>query len=221
MTEAEWLTNDDPFALLQGLPVAASQRKQRLLVLAACERNPRPFWEIDAAGPLAFAAQLAEGTADEGERKRERQRLMAGWEHAEWPIAHYITHTLLARKSVSAAGLFYRVLELRRMVSFVESQNPAVADATRLAEMATLAHDIRDLFGYPFRPIAFDPRWLSETAVALATSIYEQRAFDRMPILADALEDAGCEDHDILTLCRSSGPHARGCWVVDLLLGKS
>ena len=79
---------------------------------------------------------------------------------------------------------------------------------------------IRDIFGNPFRPVTVDPRWQTETVVALATGIYAERAFDRMPILADALEDAGCDHADILTHCRGDGPHVRGCWVVDLVLGK-
>lgn len=78
----------------------------------------------------------------------------------------------------------------------------------------------RCVSGDPFRPVAFDPRWLSETAVALATGIYAERAFDRMPILADALEEAGCDDADVLSHCRGPGPHVRGCWVVDRVLGK-
>jgi len=82
-------------------------------------------------------------------------------------------------------------------------------------------HQIRDIFGNPFRPVAFDPAWQSETVVALATGIYAERAFERMPILADALEEAGCDNTDILNHCRGDGPHVRGCWVVDLVLGKS
>ena len=79
---------------------------------------------------------------------------------------------------------------------------------------------LRDIFGNPFRPVAFDSRWQTETVVSLAGGIYADRAFDRMPILADALEDAGCDNADVLTHCRGSGPHVRGCWVVDLVLGK-
>jgi hypothetical protein len=81
--------------------------------------------------------------------------------------------------------------------------------------------ELRDIFGNPFRPVTFDPRWLTATVVALATGIYAERAFDRMPILADALEEAGCDHADILAHCRGDGPHVRGCWVVDLVLGKS
>ena len=65
-----------------------------------------------------------------------------------------------------------------------------------------------------------DPSWLTSTVIALAEGIYSDRAFDRLPILADALEDAGCDHADILAHCRGDGPHARGCWVVDLILGK-
>ena len=78
---------------------------------------------------------------------------------------------------------------------------------------------LRDILGNPFRPVALDPEWRTSTVVALAQGIYEERAFDRLPILADALQDAGCENEDILNHCRSKGPHVRGCWVVDLLLG--
>lgn len=88
-------------------------------------------------------------------------------------------------------------------------------------ELSHQADLLRDIFGNPFRPIALDPPWRSETAVAVAAGIYEERAFDRMPILADALEDAGCDHADVLTHCRGPGPHARGCWVVDGVLGKS
>ena len=73
----------------------------------------------------------------------------------------------------------------------------------------------------PFRPMTFDPVWRTGTAVALAEGIYEERAFDRMTILADALEEASCNNADILIHCLGEGPHIRGCWVVDLLLGKS
>ena len=79
-----------------------------------------------------------------------------------------------------------------------------------------------DIFGNPFsRCVAVDPTWLTSDVVALATDIYAEKAFDRMPILADALQDAGCANDDTLDHCRGPGPHVRGCWVVDLVLGKA
>jgi hypothetical protein len=80
---------------------------------------------------------------------------------------------------------------------------------------------LRDIFGNPFRPIALDPAWLTSDVLALARGIYDERAFDRMPILADALQDAGCDSEDVLNHCRDANQvHVRGCWVVDLVLGK-
>jgi hypothetical protein len=77
---------------------------------------------------------------------------------------------------------------------------------------------LRDLFGNPFRPAAADPPWLTPAARGLAQAIYDARAFDRMPELADALQTAGCADADLLAHCRGPGPHVRGCWAVDLVL---
>jgi hypothetical protein len=79
---------------------------------------------------------------------------------------------------------------------------------------------IRDIFGDPFPPPAFDPAWRTPDVTALATSIDDDRAFDRMPTLADALEKAGCHDPVILSHCRGLGAHVRGCWALDLILGK-
>ncbi len=79
---------------------------------------------------------------------------------------------------------------------------------------------MRDIFGNPFQLAFSDPTWLTSVVVSIATSIYESRAFDRLPILADALEEAGCDNDAILSHCRIEGPHVRGCWVIDLLLGK-
>ncbi|MBN9122373.1 MAG: hypothetical protein J0I06_25070 [Planctomycetes bacterium] len=78
---------------------------------------------------------------------------------------------------------------------------------------------MREVFGNPFRPVDVSP-WLTSDVVALARGIYDERAFDRMPILADALQDAGCDNVNVLDHCRGPGEHVRGCWVIDLLLGK-
>jgi hypothetical protein len=90
-------------------------------------------------------------------------------------------------------------------------------------ERTAQAELLRDLFGNPFRPIPMDPAWLrwGEGSVPkIAQAIYDERCFGDLPVLADALEDAGCTAMDILTHCRHPGEHVRGCWVIDLLLGK-
>jgi hypothetical protein len=77
-----------------------------------------------------------------------------------------------------------------------------------------------DIFGNPFESVMFDPVWLiwSDAIVPrIAQAIYDDRAFDRMPLLAEALEAAGCECVNLLDHCRQPADHVRGCWVVDLL----
>ena len=91
----------------------------------------------------------------------------------------------------------------------------------REAERHQQADLLRDIFGNPFHPVIINPAWLSPVAASLAQGIYEGRSFDGIPILGDALEEAGCDNADILDHCRSRAGHVRGCWVVDALLGKS
>ncbi len=102
--------------------------------------------------------------------------------------------------------------------------NPARKwDEVRQQETIAQAALLRDIFVNPFRSVAVDPSWLAwnnATVVRVAQGVYEGRAFDRLPVLADAIEDAGCTNPDILDHCREPGEHVRGCWVVDLLLGK-
>jgi hypothetical protein len=91
----------------------------------------------------------------------------------------------------------------------------------RDAERSVQHSLLDDIFGNPFRPVAFSPEWRTDTAVALARQMYDSREFGAMPILADALQDAGCDNEDILAHCRDGNlVHVRGCWVVDHVLGK-
>ncbi|WP_238537824.1 hypothetical protein [Zavarzinella formosa] len=102
---------------------------------------------------------------------------------------------------------------LAEVVEFLADE----ASARRLKRMAEVC---RDVFGNPFHPVAFDARWRTVEVFGIAEGVYDDRAFGRLPILADALEDAGCDDLVILDHCRSLGRHVRGCWVADLALGK-
>lgn len=90
-----------------------------------------------------------------------------------------------------------------------------------MSELKELSALMRDIFGNPFRSVTLDPAWRTDNAVLLALQMYGSRDFSAMPILADALQDAGCNNDDILAHCRGEGPHVRGCWVVDLVLGKA
>jgi len=112
-------------------------------------------------------------------------------------------------------------LSMHRIPREVEIVVELNGDRTREEEAAEHARLLRDIFGNPFRPTAFDLSWRTATAVGLARALYDSRDFAAMPVLADALEDAGCDNADVLSHCRGLGPHVRGCWVVDLVLGKS
>ncbi|MBP3954892.1 hypothetical protein J8F10_06295 [Gemmata sp. G18] len=94
---------------------------------------------------------------------------------------------------------------------------PAFTERTETWGAADL---VGDIFGNPFHPVAFSPSWHNSTVLSLASQMYESRDFSAMPILADALQDAGCDSADVLDHCRGPGPHVRGCWVVDRVLGK-
>jgi hypothetical protein len=84
----------------------------------------------------------------------------------------------------------------------------------------THASIARCIFGNPFRPATINPAWRTSKAVGLAQSIYDNRSFDRLPILADALEEAGAADPNLLQHLRGPGLHVLGCWCLDCLLGK-
>ena len=126
----------------------------------------------------------------------------------------------------SAAGLAFAATEASSYATAFGATFQLVPLAgyrgTREVENALICDVIRDIFGNPFRPATFDPSWRTSTAVAIAKGMYDSRDFTAMPILADAIQDAGCDNDEVLTHCRAeSGIHVRGCWVVDLVLGKS
>jgi hypothetical protein len=140
-------------------------------------------------------------------------------EYAERQTDEVLSHL------AEAGGLDYlgvcrqRQLPSEEYLTFVDrADRERQAGVTR--ERAAQAHLVRDIFANPFRSVRFSPEWRTATAIALAQQMYESREFSAMPILADALQDAGCDNDEVLSHCRGAGPHVRGCWVVDLVLGK-
>ena len=200
---------------------------------AACN----PLRLLDLAGLLLSEQQLrcliggaTRLLADELPAKYRRDALAAAELLAEG-IKRSPAITRLRAESQNSSKLPPRV---RRLLTFVAGglgDDLLLAARTRLAEilsnppvceMSRVEAVMRCVVGNPFRPVSFDPAWRTSDVVALARGIYDERAFDRMPILADALQDAGCTNDDILSHCRDiSTPHARGCWVVDFILSKS
>ena len=138
---------------------------------------------------------------------------------AAWKLARSRAEGLVVEPQSYPASLE----DAKEFIRSIELMNDAVdAEATPFEAQEKLRQAILlgDIFGNPFRPVPFDPAWRTSTVLALANGIYEVRAFERLPILADALQDAGCDSDDILTHLRGDGPHSRGCWPLDLILGK-
>jgi hypothetical protein len=205
MTEQDWLTNraggllayaiDLPNLYGVPLPRAGLMRRVRLFCCACCRR---------VAGVLAGPGdreglRLAEELAEQPEDFRP---------DGELPAASGPVYAALRGYATAAAHGSLALLG-----------GPGQAE-----ESAAQADLIREIFGNPFRPApGLDPAWLAwggGTPPALALVIYEERAFDRLPVLADALEDAGCTSAELLEHLRGSGPHVRGCWALVAVLGK-
>jgi hypothetical protein len=194
-----------------------SERKLRLFA-AACARL---MWDRLPVGLLGDAVETAErfadGLATDEERRSFAHRLynqpaeqFAGAGGALFPKD---------RENFSAYGLALLAVNDMRILSRMPGTTGWMMG--RLTRGDRQPHLLRDILGNTFRPVTADPAWLTSGIIATAEAIYTERAFDRLPILADALEDAGCDNADLLTHLRGDGPHVRGCWAVDLVLGKS
>lgn len=120
--------------------------------------------------------------------------------------------------ALSESGPWRSLRDLMYVMMRIETHR---SEPSTHGRMQDWVERIVDITFHPHPIPDMQAEWWTSEVVALAESIYAERAFDRLPILADALEDAGCDNEDILSHCRGSGPHVRGCWVVDLVLGKS
>ncbi len=226
MEERQWLRSASPTNMLRFLGESKkfSERKLRLFAYACCSRPP----ELDdsQSSKAANALEVIERSADSKtmQRKLAATRKLAE-PYADPPLAEDMFFELTVPawcwwQAVSqAAWRPGKPLPFHDALSAANWATSASENEKR--EKVSQARLLRDIIGNPFRPVAVDRNWQSITANKLADAIYAERAFDRLPILADALEDAGCTNTAILKHCRGPGPHVRGCWVVDLILGKS
>ena len=222
MTEVEWLAAIEPCSMLEAIRTQANDRKLRLFAVACCWDHTHWLWEGKAsAAAVTVALRHADGQATPAELQLAWEAVgsqlrfkLEGGEPA-WDPIYYASSSDIAFAAEVCA--YYSA---NRIGMLPEPHTDELAANVFATEADFQAHLLRDIFGNPFRPVAFDPTWRSETTIGLASAIYDDRAFERMPILADALQDAGCDHPDILTHCREPGTHVRGCWVVDLVLGK-
>jgi hypothetical protein len=244
MTEKEWLRCADVKKMITFFNKRGSGRKWRLLALACCMTLANSLDEKCLIA-LDVLERYVDGLADHSELLEahrtidETAQRFAFYEMANPLMAVYnatrvVANPLLLRED--HAGSADRALDdVRQAVAYAEaadlddelsealSQRFRNEQWKRRVEQESKAQCVilRDIFGNPFRPVAIDRRWLTSNVVDLSNAIYEGRTFNHLPILADALMDAGCDNDEILSHCRSEGPHVRGCWVVDLLTARS
>src|SRR5262249_51257501 len=217
MTEAEWLGCREPQPLLEFLQGKASDRKLRLFACACC----RCVGHLLPDRRRRKVVQASERFAD-GQITTEKLQFVRG--DARWAA------NVASRKSEGSEGVKWTIASLAEPdVQLVLFAVRRAADlGGREIQRPIQSGVIRDLLGNPFRPVNLMSVWLTPTVVSLAEAAYDERVLpsgeldqQRLAVLADALEEAGCTSGEILEHLRSPGPHVRGCWVVDLILGKS
>ena len=199
MTEDEWWTSFDPKAMA-AVAVAsprATERVLRLYLAAFWAWQAPRLRQTGGRTELAARAVLIERWAEDGAAPPE------------------------ALETYNATRVVFFGPDAKEAVTSTAGA-PNGWGARGKPAIRAAADFLRELFGpWPFRNAAADPQWLTSTVVALARGIYDDRAYDRFPILADALQDAGCDDEFVLGHCRQKkARHARGCWVLDALLQK-
>lgn len=219
MTEGEWLACEEPGTLVSSLR-NKDDRKLRLFFCGSC----RSIWPFADRPILRRAVELgelfADGLVTADELAVLRQELRPG------PYYSGDKVNATAWGAVSdgfpvwaisdAADLQLAFAAKVARDSRQRTLPPGTKDAIRRSQVLF----IRCVFGNPFHPVAFSPEWRTDTVLTLARQMYDERDFSAMPILADALQDVECNNEEVLNHCRGPGPHVRGCWVVDLVLGR-
>jgi hypothetical protein len=228
MTEAEWLIGNDPDEMVRWLCGKVSPRRSRLFCVA-CARHIYHLLECEESRQaVEVAERFAEGRATVDE--------LGVAYHAGDRFAYSLGHATARRNQAAALAASYTADPAVPPATVSggscawdeEKVRTACAPMTAVlwyakaggGDVSTLVAIAQDCFGNAVRGFAAEPGWGTPGVLSLARGIYTDRAFDRLPLLADALRDAGCEYSNILDHCRSRGPHVRGCWVVDLVLGK-
>ena len=232
MTEAVWLHHTTGLAALVGRlddRRGASRRKCALLVVAFCRR----LWHLLADDRSRVGVEYTEALADDPEgtdRHWPRSYPRSAPENAcyEAPDAPFGPLQAAAHLAYEVSGFLLwgagdpeRALELSELGRLTVAADRGGASGSPDQEVTAHCVLVRDIFGNPFRPVTVLPGWRTSTVLELAQQMYDSRDFSAMLILADALEDAGCADEAILAHCRGPGPHVRGCFCVDAILGKT
>jgi hypothetical protein len=228
--ERTWLTTNDPEPMLRFMKERTTDRKARLLTCAVARLTWDELNDERSRRAVEVGELFADGDADENALRSAAvaaHEVIVDMARADDPGPAYCIEAF--RCTCETAGRMWGPLDRRRSLTerVVGAAMRAVMPALGVGQEqltwptpAEWCHLTRDIFGNPFRPAVFDPKWRTTDVLCIAQGVYEDRAFDRLPLLADALMDARCADEQVLGHCRGDG-HVRGCWVVDLVLGKN
>jgi hypothetical protein len=225
MTEGEWLEFANTHAIPDFLRDKASRRQ--LLLLACAQHQWTRLHSTDRR--FRKAVEVVERYADDHATDEERATVIVALNRIKeeaLPV-HDFEKCASARHFADLVNSC-RDDHPREVAGTSDPPEPSVLHRDGFRDLLSWtaqgpARLLHDIFGNPFRPVTLDSScltWNARTVPAMAERIYNERNWALLPVLADALEDAGCCSPDILTHCRGSGPHVRGCWVLDLLLGK-
>ncbi len=222
MSEPAWLSCIRPYGPLEFVKRRASDRQLRLFSCACCRR----IWSLIDQQLYRDAVEVAEQYADQliigkvrkSLSKRVRVDYKQSWSRPQANRKAGYAALMCLQKNIA----WHPVSQEAAVWAVCATASESERDATEAAEYAAQVVLLRDIFGpLPFRPMIASPRWLTSGVVTLAQQMYDSRDFAPMSLLANALEEAGCANADVLAHCRGPGPHVRGCFAIDLILGKN
>ena len=224
MTEPVYLASEDPDALFAAVGGGLSRRKLILFACGCLRLVPFKITDRKTRRAIEVIEQFAEGLVPVEDiihlSRESHQGISSPTFRWAGSTTSHLSHAVRMAIFQFAAYLCDDMIDLMNPVGEADNVARWVREATNRGAAAQ-ARLFRELAGNPFRPVAFDPVWRTAAVVGLAEAVQADRAFDRLPILADALEDAGCDAGELLAHFRGPGVHARGCWALDLVLGKA
>jgi hypothetical protein len=228
MTEKQWLRSVNAETMNSYYAHRHTERKARLLMLACCLRHSRymveePVLKMTELLTTHYADPRKPDEPFDGKAIRAAYRKLEGYASStdSGPIRGLAFGMVAAAEPVATMKRLHEDFEYL-VFSCLHDVAAGVTEGKVKRESRVQAQILRDILGNPFRPVVVEPEWLTDTVVSLARQMYVTQDFTAMPILADALQEAGCENADILGHCRDEKQqHVRGCWVLDLIIGNT
>jgi hypothetical protein len=225
MTEAQWSKCTDPMALLHVMEGKASDRKLRLFA-SSCGRLLWPqYYDERSRTAVEVSERFAEGLTDKGEMKRASTgaaRAMSTAFQARQRKTRKVLDPIVNVGNLAGFACTPRAYTAAVMTARLARESLVLTQpkTSPVSAGKTICDLFRHIVGNPFHQVTMLPAWRASQRFSLAQSIYDYRRFIDMPILGDGMQKAGCTDANILNHCRQPGEHVRGCWVVDMILGK-